>query len=282
MVKKLWCLSALFLLVPLSVIAKKADVKLVSINIRNDMKQDSINRWVNRRVLFFQFIKEQEPDIFCLQEAVYKQLNDIRKNSDLYACVKDSKSRKYGSLNPIFYLKEKYTCLGKGVFALSESPDSIGVVGWDALLPRTATWVKLKDEKCGKVFFVFNTHLDVKGKVAREKGMELIKNYIDSISGDYPVILTGDMNSTKNSPAYKIATTKRRAMLDSYDIAAKKRGVSYTAHNFGKSRIEKRNKIDFIFVSDNVKVKKVDIPQEEPVLGVYLTDHNPVIVDINF
>ena len=107
MVKKFLCIFALFVFVSLDVIAQKTDVKLASINIRNDMKQDSINRWVNRRVLFFQFIHQQKPDVFCLQEAVYKQLNDIRKNSDLYVCVKDPQNRKYGSLNPIFYLKEK-------------------------------------------------------------------------------------------------------------------------------------------------------------------------------
>ena len=282
MVKKFLCIFALFVFVSLDVIAQKTDVKLASINIRNDKKQDSINRWVNRRVLFFQFINQQKPDIFCLQEAVYKQLNDIRKNSDLYACIRDFKGRKWGSLNPIFYLKEKYNCIEKGVFSLSESPDSIGSLGWDSLLPHTATWAKLKDKKSGKVFFVFNVHLDVRGKIAREKGMELVKDRIAILTKDAPVILTGDMNSTKKSPVYQIATTKRRTMIDSYDIATQKSGVSYTFHNFGKSPMKNRRKIDFIYVSDNVKVRKVDIPQEEPVHGVYLTDHNPVLVDISF
>ena len=41
-----------------------------------------------------------------------------------------------------------------------------------------------------------------------------------------------------------------------------------------------KSKIDYIFVSSGIKVKTVCVPHEDPIEGVYLSDHNPIIAHI--
>ena len=79
--------------------------------------------------------------------------------------------------------------------------------GWDGACNRTVTWVELKDRKSGKEFFYFNTHLDHKGKAAREEGVKLLIEKIHEIAGKKtPAILGGDFNTPVDSPIFKPLT----------------------------------------------------------------------------
>ncbi len=79
--------------------------------------------------------------------------------------------------------------------------------GWDGACNRTMTWVELKDRKSGKEFFYFNTHLDHKGKAAREEGVKLLIEKIHEIAGKKaPAIVGGDFNTPVDSPIFKPLT----------------------------------------------------------------------------
>lgn len=259
--------------------AKKIKMKCITLNLRYDNKGDGVNKWDNRKEGVFQFMKDEDADIICFQEVLNRQLKDLDASQDLYAHVgvgrDDGKTR--GEYAPIFYKREKYEKLEDGTFWLSEHPDSAGSVGWDASLPRIATWVKLKDKKKNKVFMVVNTHFDHRGKKARQQSAEMIKRWVSEKSANLPVVLTGDLNVTEKSEAYKSLTDESSPLLDAFKVAKKKKGVDYSFHNFGKKNVTARSKIDFIFVSTGIKVKECVIPQEDPVNGVYLSDHNPVV-----
>ena len=73
-----------------------------------------------------------------------------------------------GESAAVFYRKERFEKLDGGHFWLSETPDVPGSKGWDAALPRVATWVRLKDRAAPDrppVLFL-NTHLDHRGAAA--------------------------------------------------------------------------------------------------------------------
>jgi endonuclease/exonuclease/phosphatase family metal-dependent hydrolase len=63
-------------------------------------------------------------------------------------------------------------------FWLSEQPIA-GSKSWDAAITRIVTWAKFKDLKTKKVFFVFNTHFDHRGTVARRESANLLLKKID-------------------------------------------------------------------------------------------------------
>lgn len=108
-------------------------------------KWDGANKWDNRKQQVLSFIEEENADIICLQEVLNRQLVDINAFQNSYSYVgagrEDGKTK--GEYAPISYKKTKYIKVEDGIFWLSEHPDSIGSIGWDAGQPRIATWAIL-------------------------------------------------------------------------------------------------------------------------------------------
>ena len=94
------------------------------------------------------------------------------------------------------------------------------------------------------------------------------------------VILTGDLNVADKSEAYKSLTDEGGFLVDTSKVCKKKEGVNYSFHSFGRMKLTDRSKIDYIFVSSGIKVKECVIPHEDPIGGVYISDHNPIIAYI--
>ena len=266
-------LIALSVCCPVSVEAQKC--KVISFNIRGDFKHDGHNQWKYRMLNMTKFLESVNPDILCLQEAKENQINDLKRHFYKLCIVGDF--CKKGNVH-IFINKEKFAIVNSGCFGLSEKPDSLGYKGWDAKYPRMAIWANLRCLKTGGIVFVINTHLDNVGRLARLNGIKQIMDTISIISQTENVILTGDFNSSEKSSVYKHII--RHQLKDTYHHSPSVEGVNYTFHGFGKREIDKRSKIDYIFTSEQLKVLDVLIPQERPIGGVYLSDHNPVITTI--
>ena len=118
-----------------------------------------------------------------------------------------------------------------------------------------------------------NTHFDHIGEEARRQSALLIIKKIKEIVGERPAIVTGDFNVTDASSAYETITTNEFVMKDAYKIAGHVTGVDYTFHDFARIPPQNCEKIDFIFVTPQIKVTGCDIPAEIP--GALLSDHNP-------
>lgn len=258
---------------PASVEAQKC--KVITFNIRSDLKHDGHNRWKFRRPYMTKYLERANPDILCLQEAKENQIDDLKRHLHKLNIVGDL--FKEGKVH-IFFNKEKFAIINSGCFGLSEKPDSLGYIGWDAKYPRMAIWANLKYLKTGKTVFVVNTHLDNVGKFSRLNGIKQIMDTIPILSQTENVILTGDFNSSEKSLVYKYVI--HHQFKDTYHHSPSVEGVNYTFHGFGKREVDKRRKIDYIFVSQQFDVKNVLIPKEEPKDGVFLSDHNPVITTI--
>lgn len=218
----------------------------------------------------------------CLQEAHSNQSADIIKKFPVFGITGavNEKEKQRTVHNPVLYRKDKFEIIDSGSFALSEYPDSFSSIGWDAKYKRKATWTNLKYKETGEIFFVLNAHLDNVGKVAREKGMKLILEKIRLFSKSDRIILAGDFNDVASSKAHKIAS--QWGLNDTYKTSPKNKGVNYTFHKFGQKNAGERYKIDYIFASKDFKTVSVDIPKEKPKRGVYISDHNPVIVKMKF
>jgi len=261
------------------------ELTMATINIRVDLKKDSLNRWGQRKQRLFDFISQQHFDVIALQEVYPQAMKDIRKGLPGYAIVRraDSKSAptEKRADAPILYRKSAYEKIAQGTFGLSEFPDSVGFIGWDGRHPRFVNWVVLTSRSTGKVFCVANTHLDNAGQQAREEGIKLLKERLATLANRYPIILMGDMNSSEaDSAVYQPALHNTFELHDTYSTAKQREGVDYSFHGFGKRAMDKRKRVDFIFVSDSIDVNTFNIPQEEQQQGIYLSDHCPVISNI--
>lgn len=261
-----------------------SEITYATFNIRLDHSGDSLNNWKYRKDTVASFIHAQDLDIIGMQEVLHNQLEDLKARLPEYAEVgvgrEDGKTK--GEYAPIFFKKDRFEILDNNTFWLSQYPDSVGFIGWDGACTRIATWAKIKDKKNGKIFMAVNTHFDHVGTEARRKGALLIIEKIKEIVGDKPAILTGDFNVNELSEAYKTLTTNSFVLKDTHKEAENTSGVNYTYHDFGRLNPDSRDKIDFIFITPQIKVKNSYIPKEGTKSDKHLSDHNPVIVKLSF
>ena len=256
--------------------------RIMTFNIRLLTTVDSNNVWANRKAPVCNYLKKMKPDVFGLQEATNPQMQDITKGLPNYAFVGVGRDdgKEGGEYSPVFYLKDKYKLIKSGWFWLSETPDQPSL-GWDAACRRICSWAILQDIKSGNSFVYANTHLDHKGPKARNNGAMLIKERLSRIANNLPMMITGDFNVTAESPCYATMKTRLFPLNDAYLVAAKRSGMKSSFQDFGRIPDNKGDKIDFIFLSPNLKVKKTVISDAHLGNGLLLSDHNPHYADLD-
>jgi endonuclease/exonuclease/phosphatase family metal-dependent hydrolase len=183
--------------------------KVMSYNIRYAAPEDynSSDGWNDRKERLVQFYKYHNPQIIGMQEVTWMQLEYIKNNMPEYESygVGREDGKKGGEFVPVFYNSKRFELIDGGSFWLSETPEKPSI-GWDAALKRIVTYVFLKDKITDNKFYFFNTHFDHKGESARLNSGKLLTEKINSIAGEYPVILTGDFNTVPDSAPYNAIT----------------------------------------------------------------------------
>ncbi len=139
-----------------------------------------------------------------------------------------------GEYAPLFYRKDKYEVLDSNAFWLAENPDSVGMMGWDAVCVRIATWAKLGTRLPERYSWLSILILTMWVKRPAVKSALLIIRKIKEIVGERPAVVTGDFNVTDASDAYETITTNEFVMKDAYKTAARVTGVDYTFHDFAR------------------------------------------------
>jgi len=260
-------------------------INVMTFNVRLDTEADGLNNWKYRKEIAANTITFYQADIVGTQEVLHNQLLDLEKLLPDYSSIGVGREdgMEKGEYSAIFYNNKKLTETGSGYFWLSENPLSIGQKGWDAACERIATWAKLKDNKTGKIFFVLNTHFDHIGKIARRESAKLILNKVKLYSKKMPVIVMGDFNSEPEAEAIQILTDTSNPLrlTDSYRVSPIVQGPEWTFHEFGRLPLNERTRIDYIFVKNNVKVLSYKVIDEK-VDNKYVSDHNPVLVQVGF
>jgi len=272
----------LFLLAVLNVYCSNAqNIKVMTYNIRLDVASDGENDWTHRKDFFASQIQFYEPDIFGVQEAKPNQVIDMSDAFPQYNYLGIGREGVgNGESSNIFYKKDRFKVLASNTFWLSETPDKISK-GWDAAFNRVCTYALFKDLKTKTTFWVFNTHLDHVGELAKTNGILLILSKIAALNTkNYPVLFMGDFNSLPTDDRIKAL---KKEMNDTRDITETKPfGPSGTFNGF-KHDEPVTSLIDYIFLSKNnkFKVKKYAVLSDSKDLK-YPSDHLPVYVEISY
>jgi endonuclease/exonuclease/phosphatase family metal-dependent hydrolase len=252
-------------------------------NIRYDNPNDGINKWDNRKEAILNQISYYNPDVLGIQEGLADQVKwlDYKLESYDYCGVgrADTKEEGDGEFSAIFYNKKKFSKILSNTFWLSEQPD-LPSRGWDASLNRICTYILLEEMITKQRFWVFNTHFDHMGILAREKSADLILHHIDSLNyDDFPVFLMGDFNLEPNAQPIKKISKK---LNDSKSISHKPPfGPEGTFCGFDVCDSVK-GRIDYIFSSkDNIFIAQYAVLSDVIDLK-YPSDHFPVLIRAEF
>ncbi len=273
-------LSAVILL-PFDSQAKKnesEELKVMSYNIRMGIAKDGTNSWEFRCPATIAMLKDQQPDIFGVQEAFEFQIKFIEEYCRNYRSVGVGRDdgKKKGEYMSIFWNKKRIKLIKWGTFWLSETPDKPSK-GWDAYCRRTATWALMKDKKTGRKFYYVNTHLDHKGKEAQKNGLKLIVDRIESINPQgYPMVLTGDFNIKPDN----VALTDLDARMQS---ARKVAAVTDSHNTFNGWSVKPTDSvIDYIYISGFSACPEYQTVTKKYADKQFVSDHYPIFARLVF
>ena len=273
-------ITILFFLTTALFAKAQTEVKVMSYNIRLDLKSDGENWWEKRKDRVAGLVNYYEADFVGLQEVVHNQLVYLKDSLLDYAFIGVGRDdgKQAGEYSCIFYKKDKYTVVEQSTFWLSPTPD-MPSKGWDAALNRVCTYGLFKNNKTKKLVWVFNTHFDHMGKLARLESAKLIIKKINELNTkNYPVIVTGDFNSKPDAEPSQYMMAN---MQNSRSVSKLVYGNADTWNGF-KFNEKPDGCIDYIFVSkdDRISVSKFATITDSYDMK-YPSDHFPVLATIN-
>ncbi len=276
--KLVLCLLALSLLAPTRSLAQ--DYTFLSYNIRYDNSGDGENQWKLRKESVVALIERHAPDIFGIQEGLHNQVAFLDEQLEDFKFIgvgrDDGKTK--GEYSALFYNKNRLKVTLQGTFWLSPTPDKISV-GWDAALERICTYAQFEDLKNNKKFWVFNTHYDHRGEVARSMSSKLIVEKIKELTNpNEPLILMGDFNSLPDSKA--ITTLLGHLDDGAAGIAIGQYGSVGTFNGF-QTDASLEDRIDYIFIK-NSNVSKYSHIADKRDNGLWVSDHLPILIKVRF
>ncbi len=272
----------------------KADLVVMSFNIRYGTANDGENNWDKRKEMACDLVRREAPDLVGLQEALRAQIDDMRAALPEYAEIgvgrDDGKTQ--GEYSGILYRKDRFDLDESGTFWLSDTPEVPGSITWANACTRLCTWGRLIPKSSGRPFYMYNTHLDHVSQPSREKGIALIMSRVVNRKHPDPIILTGDFNSGENSAVVRYLKGERQLevvsdglsrnplpLVDTFRLLHKDASDVGTAHGFKGSRAG--SKIDYIFVRPGTEVLRAEILHDNKE-NHYPSDHFPITAAIRF
>ena len=261
-------------------LAHAQKISVMTYNVRLDVTSDKENAWPNRKEDMIAQLKFYAPSIFGIQEGLPHQVAFINKNMESYHFVgqgRDGKDK--GEYSAIFYNFKRFSVSEADTFWLSPTPTTVSK-GWDAAYPRICTYGLFTDRETKAKFWVFNTHLDHKGELARKKSVSLLLTKIEEVNTqNHPVLFMGDFNMEPQENPIKEISEK---MLDAQKISVNPIfGPSGTFNGFKTDTIASR-RIDYIFLSkaSGYIVEKYGV-LSSPKDVKYPSDHFPVYIELD-
>ncbi len=240
--------------------SEEAAFNVATYNIRQINEEDSLkgNGWHRRAPMIAQLVKFHDFNIFGTQEGFKRQLDDLKTLLPGYEYIgiarEDGKNK--GEHSAIFYDMNMFDLLDHGDFWLSETPGSPSL-GWDAACIRICTWGKFRHKASGKIFQIFNLHLDHVGEKARVESVRLVQEKMKETGMDLPTFLMGDFNVDQTDNAYKVLS-ESGILSDSFEKSEMVYALNGTFNDYKTSGYTD-SRIDHIFVTDNIEVDKYGI-----------------------
>ena len=254
------------------------DLKIMTYNIKYDNINDTVNNWNDRKESMLKLIQHYNPTIIGTQEALHHQVMYIDSALLKYSYVGVGRDdgRQKGEYSPIHYDHTKLKVLKSNTFWLSLTPAKVSV-GWDAAMERICTYTLFEDVSNQQKFYVFNTHFDHIGNLARQNSAQLILEKIKEINDkQYPVVLMGDLNlGPEEAPIQYI----KMNMEDGKDVTQKSfYGPEGTFNGFdAQMKLDRR--IDYIFVKGFKVLSYIHI-DDRMETNKHISDHLPVLASL--
>lgn len=248
-------------------------LRVMTFNVRYGSAPDKENAWPNRRELVVDVISSTRPDIIGWQEMLDYQRAELLSLLPGYSAVGLGREADgSGEQCAIFFVRDRFMLLANGTFWLSHKPLVPGSRSWDSSLPRICTWALLWDRKSEHSYYVYNSHFDHQGEVARIEAAEIILRDMAKRAGDGAAILMGDFNAGIDSTPQQVLS---RALRGAEHVLPTDEVEGGTYHGF--TGLPGGSFIDNVFVTHQLSFAAGSVLQNSR-SGVFPSDHFPVLV----
>ena len=187
-----------------------------------------------------------------------------------------------GEAVPVFYDPRRFDVVEARTLWLSKTPQ-VYSLSEKANLPRIVTVGVFREKASGREFVFANTHLHHKNQedCHPEQIRAILNELTPYIQRGMAVFLTGDFNSSPSGIAYKEAA---KVFRDAYLVSGQKpvEQEERTFHGFGRMRFKPGYRIDFIWVSPDVKVLRYESVNNFDERGIASSDHYPQLAEVEF
>jgi endonuclease/exonuclease/phosphatase family metal-dependent hydrolase len=246
----------------------------MSFNVRYGTAPDGANGWEHRRPLVLRVVRDFDPAVLGVQEALRFQLDELRAAVPTLGEVGAGRrdGRGAGEYAAILYDRARLDVLEQGTFWFSETPDVAGSTSWGNQIPRICTWGRFAVSGTPDRFYVFNVHWDHESQASRLRSGELLRARLAARPHPQdPVIVTGDFNAGESNPA--LQPLRGAGLGDTFRVAHPDAEAAGTFHGFtGRPGPEK---IDGIWITPGWQVIRAGIDRTNS-SGRYPSDHFPV------
>lgn len=247
---------------------------LVSYNIW--VNTSGTEAWLNRKAHVAKRMIDHDADIVGMQEVRRTFIDDLKAlmpDFSFYGIGRDSG----GEGCDIMWRTDRFSRLDSGQFWYSDTP-GYSSNGWDGNYFRMCTWVKFKDKKSEKEFYVFNSHMALAAD-GRKKSSTLLISKVREIAGDTPYYCTGDFNS---EPLEEPMVELRTEMDDAFFTlsTSQREGPTVAGFTF-PSQADFTNptkRIDFCMMSKGAKAFSYKVIGDDITEKVRASDHLPVLI----
>lgn len=262
-------------------------LKVMSYNMlfEHNKPEQQERRWHSRVKYAVRTINELVPDVIGSQELQSYQVNDILEGTG-YERIGCTLKGNYSLSNDeenaaIFYRKARLRLLASGNFWYNDHPDTPGP-GLGMTYNRMCTWGKFEDLRTHKVFFIFNSHFfyepDKQG--VRMECARILRERVLKVSDDYPVVVTGDLNSTIDTPQLQYLISGG-TLFDSRSLVDAPKGPEGTYYDFNTVEVPTQ-RLDHVLVNDKIKVLSYEVVDKQWRTGEIESDHLPVLTYLEF
>ncbi|MBK8621519.1 MAG: endonuclease/exonuclease/phosphatase family protein [Saprospiraceae bacterium] len=256
------------------ILTKAQEIDVITYNVRLDAASDGADNWHHRKAEFAAYILEKNPDFLGVQEALLHQtlfLDTLLNDYDYIGVGRDD-GLLSGEFMALFYRKT-WVLLQDTTIWLSDTP-GIPSKALDAGCFRTCTAGLFTNGR--DTIKVFNTHFDHIGQKARILSAGIIQTLAEKLWPGFPAVVTGDFNVTPDNPVYGILTQN---LLDVWRFHH--HVEEGTFNGFKKGEVF-RDRIDYIFINEQLISLSCDIEHPFTSQGRQLSDHFPVISKLKF
>ncbi len=249
----------------------------MSFNVRYGTADDGPDAWPLRRERLAATLAAAAPTILGVQEALAFQLDFLQERLPHHRrCGQGRDGGHEGEHAALFVDARRFAVLAAGDFWLSPTPETPASIGWDAALTRICSWALLREHATGRQLRVWNTHLDHRGALARQRSAELIAARIQAEDG--PWLLLGDFNAGEDSAP--LAAVRAIGLRDTFRDVAPQAAEAGTFHAFRGGRTGE--KIDYVLASAGLTTVTAAILDAPAADGRWPSDHHPVMAALVF